>query len=138
MRDQHSTTAALIILTAAGIGCGGDGPGPDGQDVLTSVVVTPASPTLVTVAPANTVTLSATGRNQDGATMSGVSLSFSSGDEAIATVDDAALVTAVAEGTVDITVSRTFEGVTETGVASVTVQVAPATAEVDAPAWAAR
>jgi plastocyanin len=103
--------------------------------VLTTVEVTPATATLFTVAPGNVVTLAVVAKDQDGQTMSGLgSASFSSDNGAIADVSSDGTVTAAAAGTAVITASLTAGGVTKTGTTTVTVQVAPASAAVVAPA----
>lgn len=101
--------------------------------VLTSVTVSPGTASIFTLAPANTISLSATGRDQNGSALDGVTFSYSSGDEAVATVSPAGVVTAVGAGTAQITASGTRDGVTKEGSSSVTVQVAAATATVLAP-----
>jgi plastocyanin len=122
--------ATLLIVAGIGVGCGGDG-GSTGPSVLTTLEVTPATATLFTVAPGNTVTLAVVAKDQDGRTMSGLgSPSFSSDNSAIATVSDDGTITAVAAGTAQITASLTAGGVTKTGTTTVTAQVAPASAAV--------
>jgi plastocyanin len=141
MRRLSSTIATLLIVASTGAGCGGgddNGPGPGPSDrVLTTLEVTPAAATLFTVAPGNTVTLAVVATDQDGQTMTGLgSPSFSSDNNAVATVDDAGTITAVAAGSAQITASLTAGGVTETGTTTVTAQVAPTSAAVVAPAIA--
>jgi plastocyanin len=117
----------------SGVGCSGGGQEP-GAGEFTSLVVTPATTTLFTVAPGNTVTLSVVARAQEGRALSGVgSPSFSSGNAAVAVVSDDGTVTAAGAGTASIAASLTVEGVTRTATAAVTVQAAPATASVVAP-----
>jgi plastocyanin len=136
MRALLSRIVTPLIVAGAGAACGGDGgPGP-GSGVLTTVEVTPAAATLFTVAPGNTTTLSVVAKDQDGRTMSGVgSPSFSSDNDAIVGVSGDGTITALAAGTAHITASLTAGGVTEVGTATVTVQVAPASAGVVAPAF---
>jgi plastocyanin len=139
MRACWQRIAAIPALAAAAGGCGGGGsdntgPGPD-PPVLTSVEVTPATTALFTVSPGNTVQLTAVPQDQTGETMAGLGApSFSSQNEAIATVGNDGTVTAVGAGSTQITASVTAGDVTETGTATVTVQVAPVTAAVTAPA----
>jgi len=139
MRTLVAKIAILALPAWAVIGCGGgNGPGsePETDPVLTTVQVTPATASLFTVAPGNSVTLAAVGRDQNGQNMSGLGpASYSSGDEAVATVSAAGAVTGVGAGTTPITASLTADGITQTGSMSVTVQVAPATASVTAPAF---
>jgi len=139
MRAMLAKMAILLVPAAAGLGCGGGnggpGPEPEPDPVLTTVQVTPATASLFTVAPGNSVTLAAVGRDQNGQNMSGLGpATFSSGDDAVATVSADGAVTGVGAGTTPITASLTADGVTQTGSMSVTVQVAPATASVTAPA----
>jgi plastocyanin len=124
-------------MAGIGVGCGGgDGPGPGpSAPVLTTLEVTPATTTLFTVAPGNTAALTVVAKDQNGGTMSGLgSPSFSSANDAIASVSGDGTITAVAAGTAGITASLTTGGVTETGTSTVTVQVAPASEAVVAPA----
>jgi plastocyanin len=102
--------------------------------VLTTVEVTPATATLFTVAPGNSVMLAVVAKDQDGEAMAGLgSPSFSSDNSAVAAVGGDGTVTAVAAGTVRITASLTAGGVTKTGTSTVTARVAPANAAVVAP-----
>jgi plastocyanin len=138
MRVRLSTIATLLIVAGTGAGCGGGGsdtgpaPGPSGG-VLTTLEVTPATATLFTVAPGNTVTLKIVAKDQDGRVMTGASPTFSSDNAASADVSGDGTITAVAEGTSLITVSVTMGGVTKTGAATMTTIVAPASGTVTAP-----
>lgn len=139
MRALLSRTATLLIVAGIGVGCGGgDGPGPGpGESVLTTVEVTPATATLFTVAPGNTVILAVVAKDQDGQTMTGAgSPTFSSDNGAVASVAGDGTVTALAAGTAGITASLTAAGVTKTGTTTVTAQAAPATAAVGTPSLA--
>ncbi|HUF35092.1 MAG TPA: Ig-like domain-containing protein [Gemmatimonadales bacterium] len=139
MRALLAKMAILLIPATAGLGCGGNGepgPEPEPDPVLTTVQVTPATVGLFTVAPGNSVTLAVVGRDQNGQNMSGLGpATFSSGNEAVATVSAGGVVTAVGAGTAVITASLTAGAVTETGTMSATVQVAPSTTTVTAPAF---
>jgi uncharacterized protein YjdB len=102
---------------------GGDsGPGPGPSDpVLTTLQVTPATATLFTVAPGNTVTLAVAAKDQDSGTMTGLgSPSFSSDNVTLVSVSEAGAITALAAGTAQITASLTAGGVTRTGGTAVT------------------
>jgi len=124
-RPSLGLIAAVSLLAACG-----DGGGPD-KSVLTSLVVSPTSAAVYNSAPGNTVTLTVTGKDQNGATMVGVgSPSFASSNTGVATVSAAGVVTAVAAGTAQITASLQDEDVTKTAPMTVTVQVAPAVASV--------
>jgi plastocyanin len=134
MRAHVSRIATLLVVAGTGAGCGGDGGLGSGGSVLTTLEVTPATATLFTVAPGNTVTLSVVAKDQDGHPMAGVgSPTFSSENGAIADVSDNGTVTALAAGTAQITATLTAGGVTKTGATTVTAQVAPANATVTAP-----
>jgi plastocyanin len=125
------------MLSAAGLaGCGGStDPGGD-TAVLTTLEVTPPTATLFTVAPGNTVTLSVVPKDQNGQTMTGAgTATFSSDNGTVADVDAGGTITALAAGTAQITASLTAGGVTRTGTTTVTSQVAPASADVAAPAF---
>ncbi len=138
MRAYLLRIAAVPAIAAAAGGCGGGDSGGSGPEplVLTTVEVTPATTTLFSVSPGNVVTLSAVPKDQNSATMTGLgSPSFSSQNEAVATVANDGTVTAVAAGSTEITASLTAGDVTETGTATVTVQVAPATAGVSTPGF---
>lgn len=132
MRIESSRIATLLMVAATGFGCGGDGP--TSVPVYTTLEVTPGTPTLFTVAPGNTVTLSVVPKDQNGTAMTGTAVAtFSSDNTAVATVGTTGTVTAVAAGTASITSSQAVGSVTKSGTATVTVQDAPATATVLAP-----
>jgi plastocyanin len=134
MRALLSTIAALLLVAETGAGCGGSGPGPGPSDgVLTTLEVTPATGSLYTVAPGNTVTLSVTAKDQDGKVMTGAAPAFASDNAASASVSDAGTITAVAVGTSTITTSLTLGGITKTGTTSITTVVAAASGTVTAP-----
>jgi hypothetical protein len=89
------------VLALFAWGCSGDGSGPK---VATSVVVTPPSVTLDAVGATQVVRASV--KDQNGGTMSGVSISWSSSTTAATVVGaggDSAVVTAAANGTASIT-----------------------------------
>ena len=71
------------------------------EPVPTRITITPSSHTLEAIGA--TVQLSATVRDQRNNIMSGQTITWSSGDEAVATVSEAGLVTAVGNGMVEIT-----------------------------------
>ena len=103
---------SLIRLSAALAGialvwaCGGDSP-------TAPPTPEPDRPTTITVSPATapltalgaTVQLTAQVRDQNAGVMAGVTVTWSSGDTSVATVDASGLVTGVAEGTATITAS---------------------------------
>jgi plastocyanin len=133
MRALLSRIATLLIIAGTGAGCGGDGIVSD-TPVLTTLEVTPATAALFTVAPGNAVTLSVVAKDQNGLTMSGLgSATFSSDDGSIASVGADGTITALAAGTAHITAALTAGGVTKSAIATVTAQVAPASASVTTP-----
>jgi hypothetical protein len=91
-------------LLLAVVACGGDsaGPSPPVQAVVNSVIVVPDSVDLEVGA---TTQLVATARDATGAALSGVTISWSSSDPAIATVSGTGLVTAVLAGRATLTAS---------------------------------
>ncbi len=134
MRSLLVPVATLLTVAAASAACGGDAPLPVPSDaVLTTFEVTPAAGTLFTVAPGNTLTLSAVAKDQDGKVMSGTAPTFSSDNAASASVGGDGKITAVAEGTSRITASLSMGGVTKTGTTTITTVVAAASGTVTAP-----
>ena len=87
------------------------------------MTVTPERPELIS--PGDTLQLAAEVRDQNGQVMTGVSVTWASGDDRVARVDEAGLVTAVAEGTATITAA--------VGQAAATTEIAV----VDLMQWAA-
>ena len=122
----RSMTLVLLVVSACG---GGEGP-----NESFTVQVTPATATLFSIAPGNTVELSASARNQDGQILSGGTTTFASGNTAVATVSGGGVVTAVAPGTAQITASVSLDGATVSGTTAITVEEADPTATVRAPA----
>jgi plastocyanin len=136
-----SSRTAILLLLAAGTGCGGSDPSdpivPPPDLVLTTVEVTPDTATLFTLQPGNWVRLTATPKDQDGGVMSGLpDPTFSSDDEAVGTVDAEGIVTAAAPGTARVTASLTVDGITKAGSSEITVVEASAASEVTAPQFA--
>jgi len=140
MRRLVSTFATLLLVAETGAGCGGGGSGSDGtgtsDGVFTTLEVTPATGTLFTVAPGNTVTLSVVAKDQDGRVMTGAAPTFSSENAGSAGVSADGKITAVAEGTSQITVSLSMGGVTKTSTTTITTVVAAASGTVTAPSIA--
>ena len=136
---RHRT---LIRLSAALAGvalvwaCGGDSP-------TVPPTPEPARPTTVTVSPSTaeltalgaTVQLSAEVRDQNARVMAGATVTWSSGDTSVATVDASGLVTAVGNGTATITASAgsaSGSAVVTVTQAVATVGVSPSTADLTA------
>ena len=129
--------AGVCLMVAAAVltGCGGDdgdGGTPPVTHVFTSITVEPAAPTVVV---GGTTTLTATAKDQNGASMSGLTTTYTSSDQTKATVTNAGVVTGVAAGTSRITVTGTIGSVTKTQNVDVTVSAsAPTSANVAATA----
>jgi plastocyanin len=81
-----------------------------------------------------TQTLTASARDQNGATMSGLTTTFTSGNNAIATVNTSGVITGVAQGSTTIAVNGTVGTVTKTQNVSVDVTVPSGAASVAATA----
>lgn len=133
MRVAHVlAVAALAVLSA----CGGDGDDDDGVGPGTPVFTTlDVQPATVTVAPnGGTQPLTATARDQNNGTMSGLTVTYTSSDNSKATVNNAGVVTGVAVGTATITATGTVGTVQKTKTVSVTVSAPVAAANVAATA----
>jgi uncharacterized protein YjdB len=117
MRSIASIAALTSIVVVAFFACAEESV--QGPETVTSIAVTPASDTLASLG--ETVQLTATARNASGATVAGVSFTWSSSDGHCATVSNAGLVTASENGTVTITASVA----SVSGSASITVTQVP-------------
>ena len=92
---------ALTLVTAAlAGGCGDESVEPK---TPTTITISPASATLQSLD--ETIILAATVQDQDGQTMSGVTVTWTSGNEPVVTVDATGLVTAMGNGTAAIQAS---------------------------------
>ncbi len=124
-----AATSALVV-SAACAGGGGDGgttpttPGGGGGTTPPTVQSVVVSPPSLVLRVGGSQTLSASPRTAAGAEVTGKAISWSSGAPALATVNAAGVVTAVATGTVTIT--ATVDGIT--GAAAVTVTPVPVAA----------
>ncbi len=128
MRSVASIAVVTPIVLVAFFACAEQSlQGP--EHTVASIVVTPASDTLISLG--ETVQLTATARNANGATVAGVSFTWSSSDGSCATVNSSGLVTASENGNVTITASTG----SVSGSASITVTQIPASVAV-APASA--
>ena len=120
-----SRTLCLALAAAALwlAGCGGDDdPVAPPTPVPTEVVVSPDEARLGALGA--TVQLSATVRDQNGQVMSGVAVTWASGDPAVATVSAAGLVTAVSHGSVRVTATAgTASGSADVAVEQVVAEV---------------
>ena len=117
MTQRTTTLLAALFAAALTASCGDDAVEPI---TPTTVTVSPASATLQSLG--ETVQLTATVQDQNGQAMSGITLSWTSGDPQLGTVSSSGLVTAVANGTV--TVTATAGSVA--GSATLTVEQVPA------------
>ena len=121
-RRMIRSLSALVL--AVGIAaCGEEGPtnGNGGGGTVASVTVSPPSATLTTIG--GTVQLSAAALDASGDGISGKTFTWDSADDAIATVSSSGLVTAVANGMVNVT--ATTDG--RTGTSAITVNDGPIT-----------
>jgi len=117
-----------VVLT----GCSSDDePTPPPTAVFTTLEVTPAAPTVVV---GFTTSLTATAKDQNGATMSGLTTTYTSSDQTKATVTNAGVISGVGAGTSQITATGTIGSVTKTTTVTATVGGAPTTASVAATA----
>jgi plastocyanin len=112
--------------------CGGSSDSTTGPPtaVFTTVAVTPSSPT---VNVGSTTALTATAKDQNGATFAGApGATWTSSDVSKATVDPSGVVTGVANGSSTITASITSGGATHTGSQQITVVTPTASGNVTA------
>jgi hypothetical protein len=119
--------AALAVVLLGCGGGGGDGPtSPSPEQVFSALYVIPAAATICTAAPGNVVSITATPKDQSGQPMSGLGQpSYTNSDPGTVTVDPGGRVTAVAQGSAQVTASLTGNGTTRTAVATITVADAP-------------
>ena len=121
--------AALVAFAGCSGGGGGDGGGGTGPAVFTSLSVTPSN---VSVVVNGTQNLTVSAKDQNNATMSGLTTAFTSAAPAIATVTQAGVVTGVAVGQTTIAVDGTIGSVTKSQTVTVTVSTPGSTANVSA------
>jgi len=127
MEATNVRVLSLIVGSLLPLGCGGGGnPVDSGGDndqtgtptsVATTVTLSPSALFFTTFG--ETQQLTATVVDQNGATMSGASVSWSSSTPSVASVSTTGLVTAVANGAAAVTATSGFAN----GTASVTVDV---------------
>jgi plastocyanin len=127
-------SGAIAAIIALGCGGGSDGSTEPASSVLTRVEIRPASSSIYTTAPQNTVQLTVDAKDQFGAFLTGLgSPSFSSDNQAVASVASDGVVLGKTAGTAQVTASLTAGGVTRTATTTITVLVPPPTASVTAP-----
>lgn len=117
MKSKFRITCAFAALAtlALAVSCRGFFVKP----TISSLVVTPASPTIDTGTTNNTVQMSATGTFNDGSTGS-ASVTWSISDQTVATISTGGLVKSASTGTATITATST-QNPTVTGTQSLTV-----------------
>ena len=118
----------MVSMVTALVGCGGSGgtdpepPPGNNTAVFTTLQVTP-SPVFVAVG--GTQPLAASARDQNGGTMTGLTVTYSSNDQSRATVSNSGVVTGVAEGEARITATGTIGTVVRTATVTVNVVGSP-------------
>ena len=127
MTRAQTLIPGLVLLAIAGwVAACGDGatepPSPDSPRA-TTLTVTPATAGLTALG--ETVRLSAEVRDHNGQAMAGATVTWSSGDPSVATVDATGLVTAVSNGTA--TIAATSGSVSGTAAVTVTQAVSAVT-----------
>jgi plastocyanin len=124
-------TLILLVTSAFSIACEStrvtesvppwvEPPGPD-PSVFTTLEVLPSS---FTLEQGSTVYLEIVARDQRGVLVDAGGLTFSSSDPGIAKVNGIGIVTGVAAGTADISVTKTLAGVTRSATAKATIREA--------------
>jgi len=124
------TRTATCLIACVALACGGggsDGGGTTDPELatFTSLDVDPVGPTLYTVPPATTTTITTRPKDQRGASLTGGTATFASDNLAVATIDANGVVTARAVGVAGLTATLTIGGVTRTAQTSVSVLEAP-------------
>ena len=131
MRTARVMMLVGVLGTLAACSGSDDGGGGTAPAVYTALAVEPASPTVII---GGTQNLTATARDQNNAAMSGLTVTYTSANQAVATVTTAGVVTGVTAGTARITASGTVGTVTKTKDVDVTVAAPGPTASVAATA----
>ena len=127
MRTARVMMAGALAALAACSGGGDDGGGGTAPAVFTTLAVDPPAATLVT---GETQTLTPSARDQSGAQIPGLATTYTSANQAIATVTSEGVVTAVAQGSTTIAVNGTIGTVTKNQNVTVEVVVPQPTASV--------
>jgi len=136
----RSITLMLLVTSAFGIACDSNRatqpaqpvppvqPGPD-PSVLTTLE---ALPSTVTLEQGSTVELRIVAHNQRGVPMTHAGIvTFASSDPAVARVNGSGLVTGVAAGTAEISVTKTVAGVTRSAAMTATIRQASPLADLE-------
>lgn len=125
----HLRLIAAVFATLLVTSCGGDGTdGPTTPDTTVSTVAITSAGT--TLEPGGTVQMTATAKNAAGTNLTGLSATWTSSANAVATVSTSGLVTAIANGTTTIT--ATISGIAGTRLITVQTITPVAAATVDA------
>ncbi|MGH8427238.1 MAG: Ig-like domain-containing protein [Gammaproteobacteria bacterium] len=125
MRAMKSRFAPMLLVCGSALllslsGCGGGGSSSGGGGTkVSSIAITPTS---ASIAEGATQQFTAVAKDANGATISGVSFTWSSSDTGVATINASGLATGVATGTTSITASA--QGVTSPA-AALSVTTAP-------------
>src|SRR5688572_5462445 len=123
-RNTPRSVAIAAALLVISVSCGGDESVTTPARVVTTIDVSPSASTLLI---GDTLTLTATVRDQNGGAMSGVPVAWSTANAGVATVSGVGKVTAVAAGSV--TISASAEGKTGTATLTITIPRPVATLE---------
>jgi len=129
MTKARAWAVAALVVAAGCSGGGGDDGGTTGPAVFTSLSVSPPN---VGVLVTQTQALTVTARDQNNSTMGGLTTTFTSANQQIATVSAAGVVTGVAVGATTVTVNGTVGTVTKSTTINVNVTQPSATASVTA------
>ena len=118
--ESLEAVGVALLLSLSILSCGSDAAGPAQGDAPTPVATTlTLSATVLSFSSlGETEQLTATVRDQNGATMSGASVAWASSAVSVASVSSTGLVTAVADGTATVTATSG----SATGTTSVTVE----------------
>jgi len=117
-------TSALLVVSSCG-GGGGNGGGNGGGGPLPAQLssINVSQSTLTLDRWGDSVTISAQAVDQNGANVSGATITWSTPDANIASVDNTGKITSWMAGTVDLTVEASASGTTVTEMIAVTVTV---------------
>jgi hypothetical protein len=119
-RARALAVVPAVLAAVLTVGCD-DSNGP-GATVFSSLSIDPASAVVCSVAPGNTVTVTATARDQAGQPIAALgNPAFTTSNPVAATVDGSGLVSALGGGVAEITASLTADGSTHTATSVITV-----------------
>ena len=127
MRYIRLLTVLLLLACGDGGTTPTTPPTPPTPPTPVATSITLSATSLALVEYGATATLTATVKDQNGATMSGASVTWTTSDAAVATVSSTGLVTPVADGTATITATSGSVSATATVTVNETLVVTPAT-----------